>query len=103
MAVVLYIKWAMSGDIIDHKIIEVSEGEKAKLIQRHSGGTMPKYVDVKNAFRYGLEVEAKPVTKKVVADPELAEEVKAIVEDKQELVKEEKPVKKVILAKSEIK
>jgi hypothetical protein len=102
MAVVLYIKWSMEGEITDHTVIEVSDSEKEKLVKRNIGNPNPKYCEVSQAFRYGLQVETEPVEKKVKikqVEEEILEEVEEV---EVPISKEEKP-KKVILAKSEIK
>lgn len=92
----------MEGEITDHTVIEVSEGERQKLIQKNVGNPNPKYCEVSQAFRYGLEVNAIPVEKKVKIK-QVEEEIEEEVEEVEvPVVKEVKP-KKVILAKSEIK
>jgi len=102
MAVILFMKWSMEGEITDHKILEVSDSEKQKLIKRNVGNPNPKYCDVSQAFKYGLQVDAIPVEKKAKVK-QLEEEIEEVEEvEEAPTVKEEKP-KKVILAKSEIK
>lgn len=109
MAVVLYIKWSMEGEISNHEVIEVSENERQKLIQRNQGNPTPKYCDVSQAFKYGLQVDQikvdEPKVKKIAIKSETVEVEKEVFEAEEmpepEVIQEKKP--KVILAKSEIK
>jgi hypothetical protein len=102
MAVVLYIKWSMEGEITDHTVIEVSDSEKEKLIKRNIGNPNPKYCEVSQAYRYDLQVETEPVEKKVKIK-QVEEEILEEVEEVEVPISKEVKPKKVILAKSEIK
>jgi hypothetical protein len=107
MAVVLYIKWSMEGEITDHHVLEVSDTEKQKLLDRNVGNPNPKYCEVSQAFRYGLQVDQIKVdqdeskVKKVAIKSESVEEDSTEKTQESEKIEEKKP--KVILAKSEIK